>query len=624
MAETLELLAPARDAATALAAISHGADAVYIGAPAFGARAAATNSLEDIARVVEAAHPFGVKVYVTLNTIIFDDELEEVSRLVRDLWKIGVDALIVQDMALLGLDIPPIDLHASTQTDARTTRKICNLARAGFSQIVVPREFSLDQIKEASEALAGMHLAEAVKLEVFVHGALCVSFSGDCHAGAVLSRRSANRGECPQVCRLLFTLTDGSGRPVTPPDGGSPTRHWLSTADLNRLDYLKELIEAGAGSFKIEGRLKSIDYVKNVTLAYSKELDTIVEASGGRLRRSSYGRVKANFAPDLSRSFNRGFTPYFLKPGFSTKITSWKTPKWVGRPVAKLIGAQGARLKVSLIEPVNNGDGLGFFDSEGRFTGFRVNRAEGSFLYPAPGSNLPAEKGTLLYRNADSAWDTALARNDSAARTIAVEMLVRPTPDGRVALDAGDERGCRITVCSTQVYSDKARTPQEGQRRGILERLGDTVYRLESLDDRCGDMFIPSKELTALRRLAVKALDDNWKIRFRRPTRRPDTLSPDALDGYVATYHDNIANREAEKFYESHGAAVGEKAVEVEIPKGKKRVMTTRYCLRHELGCCLKKPGADRLPAELFLDAPIGRLELRFDCKNCNMQAYKN
>ena len=320
--QTLELLSPARDAETAIAAINHGADAVYIGAPAFGARRAATNSIDDIKKVITAAAPFGVKVYVTLNTILFQEELEEVRKMIVDLWDAGVDALIVQDPAILLMDLPPIELHASTQWNSDSIEKIEMLARAGFSQIVVPREFSLDKIRPAYEAVDG-----EASLEVFVHGALCVSYSGGCHAGQVLAGRSANRGRCPQICRLPFTLTDKNGHPVENiPDGGRPDRHWLSLADMNRLDSIEKLAEAGARSFKIEGRLKPIGYVKNVTAAYSRELDRIVSKNGSLYKRSSYGRVNQNFTPDVTRTFNRGYTRYFLTQGDRKGMTSWATP----------------------------------------------------------------------------------------------------------------------------------------------------------------------------------------------------------------------------------------------------------------------------------------------------------
>lgn len=616
----LELLAPARDMATAIAAIDHGADAVYIGAPAFGARAAAGNSIDDLTQVVDYAHKFGARVYVTLNTIIYDNELEQVSALIRQLYDIGVDALIVQDLGILNMDIPPIELHASTQTDARTADKIALLAKAGFSQIVVPREFSLEQIKEA------VHTAEQYQasIEVFVHGALCVSYSGDCHAGAVLTGRSANRGECPQICRLQYKLTDSVGRRVKLPDNGSDMRYWLSLADMNRLGRLAELVDAGATSFKIEGRLKSVSYVKNVTAAYSRALDEIVANSGGRLARASYGRTTLNFKPDATKSFNRGFTDYFLNSQVKdyTGISSWKTPKWIGRPIAKTIQIKGKSLIVKATEPVNNGDGIGYFDEGGNYIGFRVNRVEGNVLYPAPGSKFPARAGVTLYRNADVEHEARMERKDSSIRSIALTMTLRRSADHRIVLDVADERGNSISVATENTYSDTARTPQDGQRRSILERLGDTIYLLENLDDRLGDVFVPSKDLTALRRSAVSLLDDAWHIRYERHYRKKSQLEADALSCVATSYHDNVANHLSEGFYCGHGAKINEKAIEVCPAKGSVRVMTTRYCLRRSLGACLKTPDRDKLPQDLYLEAPIGRLRLEFDCKNCNMQVY--
>ncbi len=619
-ARKIELLAPARDADTAIAAINHGADAVYIGAPAFGARAAAGNSIADLARVVGYAHQFGVRVYVTLNTIIYDDELEQVRSLVQQLYNIGVDALIVQDMGLLQMDIPPIELHASTQTDARTLRKIEVLAKAGFSQIVVPREFSLGQIKAASEVATPLGTA----IEVFVHGALCVSYSGDCHAGAVLAGRSANRGECPQICRLQYRLTDGEGKSVRQPDKGSDTRHWLSLADMNRLDNLAELIEAGATSFKIEGRLKSVSYVKNVTAAYSLALDEIVAQSDGRYGRSSFGRVNLNFKPDPAASFNRGFTTYFLTgdKSASSGINSWNTPKWIGRPVAKVVARKGRALVVDSSERINNGDGMGYFDSKCRFVGFRVNKAEGNMLYPAPGSTFPERSGIQLYRNSDTVREALMAGNDTSLRTICVRMVLRCVHDGRVALEVSDERGNNVCVTTGETYVETARSPQQEHRRSLLERLGDTIYRLTELEDRLGDIFMPSKALVALRRSALVCLDSAWRMRYDRHYRKPSSLSADALAGVTTSYHDNVANALAEGFYRQHGAAIKERAIEVAPKKGRLRVMTTRYCLRRSLGACLKTKDASNLPSDLYLEAPVGRLKLKFDCKNCNMQVY--
>lgn len=617
----LQLLAPARDADTAMAAIAHGADAVYIGAPAFGARSAATNTVADIRRVVEAAEPFGVKVFVTLNTILLDSELAEARQLVRELWNAGVDALIVQDPALLAPDLPPIDLHASTQWNSDTVGKIEMLSRAGFSQIVVPREFSLEKIRQAKEAVG-----DRAELEVFVHGALCVSYSGGCHAGQVLAGRSANRGRCPQICRYAFTLSDDAGRPVAVPDNGPATRHWLSLADMNRLDSLGDLAEAGASSFKIEGRLKPAAYVKNVTAAYSRELDRIVAGSDGRYCRASFGRVETSFTPDPARSFNRGFTRYFLRPADRRGLTSWATPKWIGPEVARVAGSKGLCLTVEAVTGLHNGDGLAWFDDKGAFQGFRVNRTEGNRIFAAPGSVIPTRPGTALYRNNDTAFEALMARSDTARRTLPVGFTLRHTPDGRVAIDAADCRGCRITVTSAVPFTSKARTPQQPARLDIMKRLGDTVYSAESVDDLLGDIFVPASALTALRRDATAALDLAWRI-TRPPRRRRDlsaSVATDEFAGQTLDFHANVANEAARHFYTDHGATRVEPALEAlpASPTAEIHVMTTDYCLRRELGACLRTTSARRLPDRLFLDSPGGRLRLDFDCSACRMTVH--
>lgn len=615
----LELLAPARDAATAFAAIDHGADAVYIGGPAFGARLAACNSLDDIASVVSYAHRFGVRVYVTLNTIIYEHELEEMQRLTYELYRIGVDALIVQDMALLMPGTAPIELHASTQTDARTPEKAAMLARAGFAQIVLPREFSLDEIARTHAA------APEARLEVFVHGALCVSYSGDCQAGFATTGRSANRGECPQVCRLRFRLTDGRGRDVVPPDGGSSERHWLSLADMNRLDRLADLAAAGVTSFKIEGRLKSSAYVKEVTAAYSQALDRLIESNPGRFRRSSHGRVRLTFKPDTAAAFNRGFTTYFLTPDARTGISSTLTPKWTGQPVGSTLQCNGGRIRARLSAALNPGDGLVWLDGKGELHGFRVNKVEGDVIHTPAGADVPARPGIKLMRNNDARHQAMLQRDDTARRTMRLDMTLRLSADRRVVLDLKDERGCGVTLASDQRAEDTARTPQDAARRKVLERLGDTPYELGTLDDRAGDAFIPASQLAELRRRAIEALDGVWETVRPVARRKPAALSPGEFENMRLGYHDNVANSLARRFYESHGAVVEHQALEVEPQTaGPLRVMTTRYCLRRELGACLRRPEqASKLPPELFLEAPLGRFRLHFDCANCQMQIYK-
>ncbi len=590
-----------------------GADAVYIGAPAFGARAAATNSVESIRSLAQLAHRYRARVYVTMNTILYDNELDEASRLVKQLYGAGVDALIVQDMAYLGLDLPPIALHASTQCDIRTPDKAAWLAEAGFSQLVLPREYSLDEIKAVADTVD-------VPVEVFVHGALCVSYSGDCQAGFAAMGRSANRGVCPQMCRLPYELVDADGNAVAPP------KHYLSLRDLNRVNDLEALAEAGAASFKIEGRLKDARYVANVTAAYSRALDRIVERSGGKYRRSSAGTSTYGFTPDLDRTFNRGYTSYFLK-GTPGKMASTDTPKWAGIPVGTISGELDKRrrsFRARLSAQLSNGDGLGFFNAAGTFVGFRLNRVEGNELWPASAPE-GLTTGTTLYRNNDKAFFDLLERPDAGCyRKIRVDFTLRPVDNERIAISADDERGCSVCLVADSVYA-AAKTPQEAHRRNIMAKLGDTDYTLGNVDDRIGERFVPASALTAARRDVLALLDKAAADTYAYDRRKACTLADDAFAGTKALdYHDNVANRLARRFYTGHGASIAEMAIET-APKKEDElvVMTTKYCLRRELGACLKEKNGTKLPRPLFLKNDSGLYRLDFDCARCGMSVVR-
>ena len=582
-----------------------GADAVYIGAPAFGARAAATNSVESIRSLAQLAHRYRARVYVTMNTILYDNELDEASRLVKQLYGACVDALIVQDMAYLGLDLPPIALHASTQCDIRTPDKASWLAKAGFSQLVLPREYSLAEIKAVADTVD-------VPVEVFVHGALCVSYSGDCQAGFAAMGRSANRGVCPQMCRLPYELVDADGNPVAPP------KHYLSLRDLNRVNDLEALAEAGAASFKIEGRLKDARYVANVTAAYSRALDRIVERSGGKYRRSSAGTSSYGFTPDLDRTFNRGYTGYFLK-GIPGKMASTDTPKWAGIPVGTISGELDKRrrsFRARLSAQLSNGDGLGFFNAAGTFVGFRLNRVEGNELWPASAPE-GLTIGTTLF--------DLLERPDAGcSRKIRVDFTLRPVDNERIAISADDERGCSVCLVADSVYA-AAKTPQEAHRRNIMAKLGDTDYTLGNVDDRIGERFVPASALTAARRDVLALLDKAAADTYAYDRRKACTLADDAFAGAKALdYHDNVANRLARRFYTGHGASIAEMAIET-APKKEDElvVMTTKYCLRRELGACLKEKNGTKLPRPLFLKNDSGLYRLDFDCARCGMSVVR-
>lgn len=600
----IELLAPARDAEVAVEAIKHGADAVYMGASSHGARSAASNSVEDVAAVVDYAHLFGVKVYVTLNTLVYDSELAKVERLVRDLYRIGVDALIVQDMGLLRLDIPPIALHASTQCDIQTPEKAKFLESVGFSQIVVARELSLEQMRAISDSVA-------VPVEAFVHGALCVSYSGDCQAGYALTGRSANRGECPQICRHAFDLVDGEGNCLM------RSRYLLSLRDLNRMANLESLLEVGISSLKIEGRLKDASYVKNVVASYRRRLDEIIDANPDKYVRASYGASVVRFSPDPYDCFNRGFTSYFtLSP--KKGMAAVDTPKWIGKPVGKVLYSGREGVKARLNATLENGDGLGYFGPDGDFNGFRLNRIDGDMLIPARPVDVLA--GAVLYRNHDRRYE-AMMESDTAERTLGLDMLIRPTERG-IALDLTDESGASASVVVDGEFVD-ARSPQAETRKQVLGKLGDTIFKMRMLDDRCGNLFIPKSVIATLRRAAVGALLSAKKSAYSYCYRQPERFDVPYISA-ATTYHDNVANRKAAEFYSEHGTEIMERALEVGAAKGPVRVMSTRYCLRREFGKCLKTDAGKSWPRDLYLQSGSMRLKVEFDCGRCGMNLYKN
>ncbi len=601
MKQKIELLAPAKNKDIGIAAIRHGADAVYIGAQTFGARSAAGNSIGDIEELTKFAHLYHAKVYVTLNTILKDEELPQAEALINELYAIGVDALIVQDMALLRLNLPPIDLHASTQTHNTTPEKVSFLEAMGYSQVVLARELSLPQITE-------IHSKCKVKLEAFVHGALCVSYSGRCYASEYCFSRSANRGCCAQFCRLPFTLIDGKGRKV------AEEQHLLSLRDMNRSQSLEAMLDAGITSFKIEGRLKDENYVKNVTAFYRRAIDEIIVRRSEEFERSSHGKVYIAFTPDLTKSFNRGFTDYFLHDK-RTEMHNFITPKSMGEPVGRVIKSGRKHLEVDTTATFSAGDGLSFTDNNGRLQGFRVNSVSGNCIFP---HIMPAvSQGAILYRNHDEAFSKLLAR-EKTERKISVDMCLKEVSDG-FRLTLADEVGFGST---TDFVFDKtpANTPQEANIRKQLARLGDSIFELQTLRiEMENNWFIPSSLLAAWRRGAVDALMSARENARPRQLRLSEDLSA-KLPYTDCDYTENIFNRKALSFYESHGACNTVPAFEKEQPRGA-TLMFTKYCLRDAMGCCLKKKGEETLPAPLTLRLSDGKsFALDFDCKACEMR----
>lgn len=585
----IELLAPAANAEIAREAILHGADAVYIGASSHGARKAAANSVEDIASLVKFAHRFRARVYVTVNTIVYESEKAGVERLVRDLYRAGVDALIVQDMGILRMNIPPIALHASTQCDNRTLEKVRFLEEVGFSQVVLARELTVVEIKKICSSVS-------VPVECFVHGALCVSYSGRCHASYSCSGRSANRGECSQVCRLPYTLIDSAGRVLV------RDKHLLSLKDLNASSLVSDLIEAGVSSFKIEGRLKEVDYVKNVTAAYRKIIDGVIASAPDSYCRSSYGVSTVAFEPVLSKSFNRGFTHYFMENRRPTAIASIRTPKSMGEEIVDF-------------KDLNNGDGISFFDRDGNYTGVNINRMDNGRIKTARRVDIP--KDATVYRTYDREWQQMMER-ETAVRKIRVDMTLSDN-----VLSASDERGVMAAV-PLGFVPQKAERP--GDLRKVLGKLGNTVYELRSLELKTTekDVFIPASILTDARRRLIESLDmaaeSTYTFDMRRRENHDALFLVDRLD-----YRDNVANSLARDFYTGHGVKEMEPALETGLSADGKVVMTTRHCILRELGWCKKegKFDAEKIKEPLFLRSGSLCMSLEFDCGICEMKVRK-
>ena len=577
----LELLSPARNLESGIAAIDHGADAVYIGAARFGARAAAGNSTDDIRQLCDYAHQFGAKIYATINTLLREDEREQARLLTWDLYHAGVDALIVQDPILLELDLPPIPLHASTQMDNRTEEKVRELNKLGFRQIVLARELSLEQIRSIHKAVP------EVTLEAFVHGALCVSYSGRCYASEYCFGRSANRGECAQFCRLPFSLEDAEGNTLI------KDKYLLSLRDMNRINRLEEMIDAGVRSFKIEGRLKDVDYVKNVTAAYRQALDAIMQRRPEFVR-SSYGTSTYTFQPDLARSFSRGSTEYFLD-GRTNDLAEPNTPKSRGREVGQVKEVRRDCVIVSSTETFSNGDGLCFFDGEGKLQGFRVNRAEGNHLYF--NSSLftlhsSLKKGDRLWRSFDKRWDDLMS-GKTAERRISARFLLEETEKGfRLSFTAED--GTQRSEEFAQEHQ-LARTDQTASIREVLSKLGDTPYICKEVEIRFSQpWFIPRSILAEWRRKATPSKPSRGKALNPHFTKTQISPSPS-----------------------------GE-------TEGGRPLMLCRFCLRHAWGQCHKaneklKMKNEQWKEPLYLVLGDGRrFRLEFDCKRCEMKVLRS
>ncbi len=597
----IELLIPAKNLECGIAAIDHGADAVYIGAPQFGARVAANNSLDDIAKLVDYAHLFGVKVYVTVNVILKEEELEQTEKMIWELYRIKVDALIIQDMGILELNLPPISLHSSTQNDNRTITKAKFLEKTGFRQIVLARELSLNEIRGIHEACPNL------SLEVFIHGALCVSYSGQCYVSEYQTGRSANRGSCSQFCRLPFDLKDSEGKVI------AFKKHFLSLKDLNQSERLEELLDAGASSLKIEGRLKDVSYVKNVTAAYREKLDDIL-ARRSEYIRASNGKEEYTFKPQLDKTFSRGFTN-FLLDGRKDDISSFDTPKSLGEEMGYMKEARQNFIIVAGVKPFHNGDGVCYVDENGRLQGFRINRVEGNKLFLQEKVNIPPK--TIIYRNYDHDFEKVLAK-PSAVRRLPLEMVLEETPSGfqlRVKSNLSE------TISSIELEKELARSNQKENLQRQLSKLGDTSFALKRLELNLTDnWFIPSSFLSTLRRDAIEQLILTIKQDYKVEEQVFKETDHD-FPIKELTYLGNVMNSKATAFYARHGAKVLEPAFELQ-QKEDGVLMFCKHCIRYSMGWCptyQNKKSPYKEP--YYLVDPNGdEFKLVFDCKNCIMK----
>ena len=612
----LELLSPAKNLDFGREAINHGADALYIGAPAYGARAAATNTLEDIEALVNYAHLYGSKVFMTVNTLLFDHEIEPAVKLIHQLYNIGVDALLIQDLGLLECDLPPIELHASTQCHNASVERIKFLEQVGFRRVVLARETSLEQMQEIRQATR-------LDLEAFVHGALCVSYSGQCYMSQYLNNRSGNRGCCSQPCRSTYDLYDGEGRLLL------KEKHLLSLRDFNASQQLENMIAAGISSFKIEGRLKDLSYVKNITAYYRQLLDSMMEGH----EKVSSGSCTYTFTPDPDRTFNRGYTDYFLRE--RQPMANFATQKSLGKLIGKVTAVGRNSLTISGTEPLANGDGLCYYDADGPLQGFLVNGVQDRTVTPNQMPDIKA--GTTLWRNQDQQFEKQL-QGKSAERKIGVEMLFSATPDGFV-LQLTDEEGLSVThsIVAEQQEARNNSSNQAIRQSGNfldnpivkqLSKLGNTPFMATAIvDETQGRFFLPAGILNQLRREAVEQLVA-LRIAHHRPADSPRNDGGVPYPTPTLDYRANVINDKAEAFYKHHGAKEIERGLEQTEDYDGKALMTTKYCLRYELGCCLqgKNSGKAQLDikptATLLLRNNDRRFRLDFDCRQCLMLIY--
>lgn len=604
----IELLSPAKNLEFGKAAINCGADAVYMGSPKFGARLAAGNSISDIASLVNYAHKFKSKVYIALNTLLFDNELTEAYSLIKQIWKAGADALIVQDMGICEMDLPPIPLFASTQTHNADYKKVLFFEKIGFQRVILARELSFSEISEIRKNTS-------IELECFIHGAICVCYSGQCYLSQALIGRSGNRGDCAQPCRWKFSLKNSAN------DTKLSNKYSLSLKDLNLSEHLEELIHSGITSFKIEGRLKDIAYVKNVTGFYRQKLDAIIEEKHGEFSRSSIGKTIYNFNPDLDITFNRGYSNYFAK-GRQKNLASFATQKSIGKYIGQVQEINKNNLVIETEYELSNGDGLCFINKNAELDGFRVNIANGNRIFP---NEMPQLKiGTKIFRNHNQQFESNLEKRNMVRKINLIIELTEYT-DG-LKIKATDEENifAEIEFKIHMAEAKDAAASMENLRKG-LTKTGNTIYNVKEVNIATSKpFFLPNSKINEMKRQLIEAIDKERESKFKRNELKLQNNNSPYPDKTI-DFRGNVTNKFAENFYKKHGANVIEAGFEMLKNASEKRLMTTKYCLRYEMNACPKNDkNIDKFwNSEVFLENSETLLHLGFDCKNCVMHIKK-
>lgn len=610
MKQKIEILAPAKNLVQGIAAINAGADAVYIGAPLFGARTNATNSIDDIAEMVKYAHLFKAQVFVVINTILYDNELDACRKLIYQLYDIGVDALIIQDMAILEMKLPPIVLHASTQANNRDPKHVKFLKDAGIKRVVLARELNLDQIRD-------IHEATDVELEFFVSGALCVSFSGNCYMSIANGERSANRGSCAQNCRLPYQLIDGKGNTLI------ETAHLLSIKDLDLSDQLPSLIQAGITSFKIEGRLKDIVYVKNNTSYLRQRLDKFLGEHADNYQKASSGRTFYNFEPKMDRSFNRGYTDYYVNKR-KEKIGSWDTPKSQGQYIGKVIEAKANGYIIENSDILNNADGLYFVNAHGEADGAQINIIVNDVV--VLNSLKEISPGTVIYRNSDAEFIKMVEQEKSAIRKIGIQLNFTESEEGfRLFVKDEDGHQCEMTMIHEKTLANSTESVIPNIIKN-LSKTGNTVFIVDDIQvELTENWFLPISKINEIRRDVLEKLVEIRIAEYHRETYQiTKTDHPYPVDKLDFTF--NVSNQLSRNFYKRHGVTEIEKAFELQWDPGKSRVMVTKYCVKYELGKCARFQRAtmgEKLAEPLTLKHGEIEYKLKFNCKPCEMEIWE-